>query len=60
MTLAERATMATMIRSARASCRAQELAMMRDDGLLLKQAAFLLGVSERTARRYQNRMRRAA
>lgn len=31
---------------------------MRDDGLLLKQAAHQLGVSERTARRYQARMRR--
>ncbi len=53
MTLAERARLATATRQEVAAQRADRLRRLLSDGEPLKRAAWRLGVSYRTARRYR-------
>jgi len=57
MTLAERAHLATQVRQNRAALRAERLRALIEHGECLKRAAFRVGVSYRTARRYRSEWR---
>lgn len=53
MTLRERARLATEARQRKAQTRATQMCRLVDQGAQVKGAAYLVGVSQRTATRYR-------
>jgi hypothetical protein len=55
MTHAERFQMATVVRQQKAAARSEMLHIILSEGECLKRAAWRVGISERTAKRYRSK-----